>query len=93
MNKNNRRLVPTITHSRISTPDATGRERVIGNIGIRAVKITAIKVVIACRYRTPKVVRVAVAIVRPLATVSQVVTLRRSVTAATVVTCLEVSSV
>jgi len=75
------------------TPDATGRERVRGRVTVRAVKITAIEVVIALRDRTPKVIRDAITIGRPLASGTQIVTLRRSVTAATVVTRLEVSSV
>ena len=72
------------------TPDATGRERVRGRVSVRAVKITAIEVVIALRDRTPKVVRDAITIGRPLAAGTQVVALRRSVTAASVVTRLEV---
>jgi len=72
--------------NKFPTPDATGRERIRGNIGIRAVKSTAIKVVISLRDRTPKDVWLAVASVRPLAAEGQTVTLRRSVTAASVVT-------
>ena len=72
--------------NKFPTPDAAGRERVSGNTGIRTVKITAIEKVIPLRDRTPKDVRVAVGVVRPLATISQIVTLHRSVTAATVVT-------
>ena len=72
--------------NKFPTPDAAGRERISGNIGIRTVKITAIEIVIPLRDRTPKDVRVAVGVVRPLATASQVVATRRSVTAASVVT-------
>jgi|GEM_PF-829767 len=75
-----------MSRNKFPTPDATGRERLRGNTGIRAVKITAIEVAVARRYRTPKVARVAVAIARPLASGIQIVTLRRTVTAATVVT-------
>jgi len=75
-----------MSKNELPTPDATGRERMSGNIGIRAVQSTLHHREIPRRDRAPKEVRGADAIGRPLASGLQILALRRPVTAATVVT-------